>query len=365
MNFPNPLVNPGIFASAEAIQNGGTNDFYLTTWNNAALIQTGHSSGASTLDEKKVIANTLWYLAQLTADTTAKVCSAFDLAAPDTPTVNHLASNQIGILSKDNGSAHHFYIKAINTTNFADTCTSNILEVINKSGLMGFYILEDEDPAGVPELSNPATVFIAAADNQQVTYTIQDLSKSIHIQAVDSAGNLSEVAHFLLEELDFDTYCATLWNNTFLLNLKKLKEDGYNVSGCRWFKDETELTVLNTINEFSYSAGCNGELLDTLPYTFQINTERLGLKYSTKKIITYTSSDAKKRLLIYPNPVLAGAPFTIEGINTNIPIRIYNYWGACISSTIAASSVEKFMLNVPGIYFIRVNNKSVKIVVVE
>jgi len=203
MNFPNPLVNPGIFASAEVTQNGGTNDFYLTTWNNAALIQTGHSNGASTLDEKKVIANTLWYLAQLTADTAAKVCSALDLAAPDKPTVEHLSCNQIGILSKDNGSSYRFYSKAINTSNFADTCTSNILEVINKSGLMGFYILENSNPAGVPDPSNPATVFIAATDNQLVSYIIQNLAQYVHIQAVDAAGNLSEVATFLLDECDW------------------------------------------------------------------------------------------------------------------------------------------------------------------
>ncbi|MCL2247158.1 MAG: hypothetical protein FWC10_08645, partial [Lentimicrobiaceae bacterium] len=193
MNFPDPLVNPGAFNAPETLLNGGTNNFYLTTWNNASVIQTGHSNAASTLDERKVIANTLWYVAQFTTDTTAKICSAFDLAAPNTPTAELRDCNLIDILSKDNGTSYRFFVKATNTSHYADTCTSNILDVINKSGLKGFYILEDLNPAGTPELSNPFTEFIAAVDNQSVTYTVQDITKYIHIQAVDSAGNLSEV----------------------------------------------------------------------------------------------------------------------------------------------------------------------------
>jgi hypothetical protein len=193
MNFPEPQVGPCFHAPVIVQPNGGTNDFYLTTWNNAAMIQTGHSDGTSTLDERKVLANTLWYLAQFTTDTTATVCSALDLAPPDMPTTNRYDCNLIEILSKDNGSLYRFYVKATNITDPSDTCMSNILEVINKSGLKGFYILEDDNPNGVPEASNPATIFIAATDDQLITYTIQDLTKYIHIQAIDFAGNLSEV----------------------------------------------------------------------------------------------------------------------------------------------------------------------------
>jgi hypothetical protein len=38
----------------------GTNNFYLTTWNNCAMIQTGHSDGASTTQEQEILANTLY-----------------------------------------------------------------------------------------------------------------------------------------------------------------------------------------------------------------------------------------------------------------------------------------------------------------
>ena len=192
MNFPDQEGNC-FHADINELE-GGTNDFYLTTWNNAAMIQTGHSSGQSTPDERKILANTLWYLSQFTTDTTAKICSAFDLAAPDMPTVSTTGNcHLINIVSEDNGTPYSFYVKAINMVDNADTCTSNIVDVINKTGLMGFYVLEDDNPVSDPDISSNYTAFIPAADNQSVSYTIQDLTQYVHIQAVDAVGNLSEI----------------------------------------------------------------------------------------------------------------------------------------------------------------------------
>ena len=57
--------------------------YYLTTWNNTAMIQTGHSNGQSTEDERKVLANTLFYLKQLTKKTEVLDNSARDIADPN------------------------------------------------------------------------------------------------------------------------------------------------------------------------------------------------------------------------------------------------------------------------------------------
>jgi hypothetical protein len=40
----------------------GTNNFYLTTNNNTAMIQTGHSNGAATVSEQQILANVFMYL---------------------------------------------------------------------------------------------------------------------------------------------------------------------------------------------------------------------------------------------------------------------------------------------------------------
>jgi len=207
MNYPDVVGNPpGMYDSPEIWYNGGTNNFYLTTWNNAAMIQTGHSNGAATNDEKRVLANTLWYLAQFTKETSAEVCSALDLVAPEAPTVSQSnnCDNKINISSYDNGNTYKFYIHATNTADYTDTCRSNEVIVVKKAGLRGFFISEDNNPNGVPiieydalgDIITPLT--ISAKDSQIVTYTVIDTAKYIHIQAVDYAGNLSEVTTTML-----------------------------------------------------------------------------------------------------------------------------------------------------------------------
>jgi len=213
MNFPEPQQGDCFHAPVYELY-GGTNDFYLTTWNNAAMIQTGHSTGESSIDERKVIANTLWYLSQFTTDTTAKVCSAFDLAAPDTPTAIRQTGNchKIDITSKDNGTRYSFFVKAINMTDHTDTCTSNTLDVINKTGLKGYYVLENNIPTSNQDISFSS--FVTATDNQSITYTVQNPSHYVHIQAVDFAGNLSAVVTLNPDDCSYipctDTYTVTL-----------------------------------------------------------------------------------------------------------------------------------------------------------
>ena len=71
--------------SKNNIPNDANCRYYLTTWNNTAMIQTGHSNGQSTEDERKVLANTLFYLKQLTKKTEILDNSARDIADPNKP----------------------------------------------------------------------------------------------------------------------------------------------------------------------------------------------------------------------------------------------------------------------------------------
>ena len=75
---------------------GMNQKYYLTTWNNTAMIQTGHSSGASTEDERKVLANTLFYLKQLTKKTEVLDNSARDIADPNKVNNVNLIMNNDG-----------------------------------------------------------------------------------------------------------------------------------------------------------------------------------------------------------------------------------------------------------------------------
>ena len=93
-------------------------------------------------------------------------------------------------------------------------------------------------------------------------------------------------AHFYL--IDFDYYCPTLWNNTFMLHLKKLWQDGYDVIGCKWYKNGIEELNTRTIDEFSYSAGPNfGDMLEyETCYSFRLITSNRGELCSTVKFIS-------------------------------------------------------------------------------
>ena len=70
--------------------------YYLTTWNNTAMIQTGNSNGESTEDERKVLANTLFYLKQLTKKTEVLDNSARDIADPNKVNNVNLIMNNDG-----------------------------------------------------------------------------------------------------------------------------------------------------------------------------------------------------------------------------------------------------------------------------
>ncbi len=175
-------------------------NFYLTTWNNMAQIQTGHSNASATLDEQKIIANTLIYLAQFTQATSADAHCAMDVAAPDKPTAVRTACKTISIQSKDNGTANQFHVMATDIGDQTRTYHSDTISATPKAGLAGYFISEDHDPNGQPVIIrdgmghvivNPT---VTTKDNQLITYTPLTNATYIHIQAVDSAGNLSALS---------------------------------------------------------------------------------------------------------------------------------------------------------------------------
>ena len=88
MEFDNPsitVLENEVQKDESVLLKGPNYKYYLTTWNNTAMIQTGHSNGASTEDERKVLANTLFYLKQLTHKTEILDNSARDIADPNKP----------------------------------------------------------------------------------------------------------------------------------------------------------------------------------------------------------------------------------------------------------------------------------------
>ena len=171
--------------------------------------------------------------------------------------------------------------------------------------------------------------------------------------------------------LDFDTYAPTLWHNTFMLNLKRLKEEGYKVVGCEWYKNGDLEPDTRTIDDFSYSAGPKKtDLLEPAPtwYMFKLFTTSHGPLCSTHKMLDdhpfYAAPDGD--LTIYPNPALSGNSFTVEGVEEGCTVLVYNQYGICVRSVIVTGNPFTLTLdNVQaGTYLIRVDGKQGKVVVI-
>ena len=199
MTYQQPYTYNG---SAEATGSGGqgTNTFYLTSWSNCAMIQTGHSDGEATPDEQRVTANTLFYLAQITTDTSWNDHKGQDLDAPNEPAISSVTHNSdrtqytINYSSQDNATGYPYYVEATGQYDGAKY-DSPVISTSLKTGMKGYSIVVDNKPDTVPDGNITTTAS---------SYTFSRPSGSsfyIHIAAVDNAGNISAVTHYHTDEL--------------------------------------------------------------------------------------------------------------------------------------------------------------------
>ncbi len=183
---------------------GAHSNFYLASKNNLAMIQTGHSDGAASDDERKVLANTIFYLYQRSRSTTAKDASFYDLAAPDAPTAKAAEADgavSVTASSKDNGTTYEYRILAApEDENSTESIASNVETHTALSGLAGFayVITPDEEPAAdlLPYDENHEHVTGITAANKKGSATIKITPGEndygyIHIFAIDNADNVS------------------------------------------------------------------------------------------------------------------------------------------------------------------------------
>ena len=178
--------------------------YYLTTWNNTAMIQTGHSNGNSTEDERKVLANTLFYLKQLTKKTEILDNSARDLENPNKPVNITTAVNEDNTTNirfrrpEDNGSTYEYYVKGLDGARefTSDTKSATITTGVKKYK----YQVVEGTAEPVEDGWREATT---TGDNEninigEVNYT--GTPKYIHIKSVDGAGNEAEIYKQRLEK---------------------------------------------------------------------------------------------------------------------------------------------------------------------
>ncbi|BDR56926.1 BspA family leucine-rich repeat surface protein [Xylocopilactobacillus apis] len=182
----------------------GDNNAYLITKNNYAVIQTGHTTGACTPDEAKIIANMVYFTSTLNTTTHGEDHTVKDSSAPNVPqiTTNSFVNDQlvVNVNTADNPTNYFYRIKAKTST--ADKY-SDLVKVPILSGFKGYVYSIDNNPVGSPtvnknssgEVTNINLNPTSATDNHgNITFNRNsDAGRYLHIVAVDKADNVSAV----------------------------------------------------------------------------------------------------------------------------------------------------------------------------
>jgi hypothetical protein len=247
------------FAGEEHIEN-----YYLTTWNNVAMIQTGHSGSQATVDEQKLIVNTLFYLGQITSETSLDDHTGQDVTGPTKPTITDVRminnGNTIHVeytSSEDIGTKYYYYVEgtAPNTK-----VQSNIADATIKSGLKGYSIVVDQNPSTVPD---------NAIETTSLEYDINQRFYQkfyVHVAAVDNVGNISDVAHYECTDTVPPTLNvtgnATTWTNQDVILTAVASDNESGVRGIKlpngeWIYSDTATFVVTVNGNYTFVAEDN------------------------------------------------------------------------------------------------------------
>lgn len=176
---------------------GENNNFYLTTYNNCAMIQTGHSNGAASVDEQKITANLIFYCNQLIFNKySTKDSSAQDVAAPNKPTISVSGTN-LTWTTTDNGSTYYYYVESYDKndttpTGLLDTSVTKNLTVT--TGVKSYRYILDNNLSTVVTTTNGIST---TSNNIPIDRTY----KYLHVAAIDGARNISETATLKIPQI--------------------------------------------------------------------------------------------------------------------------------------------------------------------
>ncbi|WP_069998205.1 PA14 domain-containing protein [Cellulosilyticum sp. I15G10I2] len=196
--------------------NGGAINFYLTTWNNTAIIQTGHSNGAATADEQKILANVLFYLAQKTMDTHLTDRAGQDTTPPTQPVVTGVQMNaekKIHIdftKAVDQGTTYIYKVKAEEANKLHDPIESQEATATIAVGLKGYIAfasnnanltLQDLKTLKADGWGVVSVDAGAQASSLQINQVDANLDQIVYIYlaSVDAANNVSEPVRYVYD----------------------------------------------------------------------------------------------------------------------------------------------------------------------
>lgn len=197
-------------------------NYYLITKGSCAMIQTGHS-GWATDDERKILANTLFYLKRMTDATAATDNDFYDVEKPAVTdmTVKGVNDDTIEMIlnSEDFGTDYQYYVSAIPYSGVDnERIKSNVENLTAVSGIKGFvYAVSDSDePMDIVEYdeNHEHVINVQNADTDgklNISIEAPELDKKqyLHVYAIDNADNVSDERIIPLDEGMLTTSIST------------------------------------------------------------------------------------------------------------------------------------------------------------
>ncbi len=224
LEFHNGYYNAG--QAPAALKNQGYSDtYYLSTQNNCAMIQTGHSSGAATVDEQKILANLIFYSVQLHSNSPITDNSAMDYAAPNKPVISLASENynqaNFTVSATDNGTQYYYKIEE-----FDKTDTTRALSTANTAGrittgIKGYRYVVDSNP-------NTTVTYNNTLSGSNISVTRTNNVQYLHVAAIDGTGNVGATNHYKI--MAKDTKAPIISSITEYTNEMTAKDDDSNIA---------------------------------------------------------------------------------------------------------------------------------------
>jgi len=324
----------------------GNGYYYLTTYNNTAMIQTGHSNCDSTDDERKVLANALFYLKQRTNATSFTDNSAQDYKAPNAPIIEVegiTEDNKIHVThnAQDNGSTYHFYVEAYSKSDAVTAIsTSNETTQTVTTGTKGYYYIIDENEINDFNIADATYI-----ENTEFYLNLSDNGKYVHMKAIDAAGNIGEVCN----ERIYIQSKVSINPNTGLLN-----ENPDTVVKTGLVGETIELGVPEKEGHTFLAWSIGNEIINGTKYTFKVTDSEIIANWQVNKYeytIEYREKETNKPIYYTVNGKQDYGT-TVSLNDKKLDIYAYSYDSASVEQF--TIGVDKTM-NVMTIYYVRKN----------
>ncbi len=158
----------------------------------------------------------------------------------------------------------------------------------------------------------------------------------------------------LEQKFAFEDIVEVLWNNTLMLNLKKLGEDGYYFSSFQWYKDGE---AIQGAEKATYSVGAkSSEKLDSsAKYMVEMYAGNNEYYHTNDVSVTLKGQNVK----VYPNPATVGEVVSVEAdvdqaYLAGAVLEVYNLSGIIVAKQKVTGNVTA--LNLPaaaGTYIVK------------